>query len=433
MSESVENRKEFGIHAPYQPGSFVHSMANFASIFKRILSGLSPRSYCEIGVEGQIMTENIIALARPNGCPIYGIDPTLETHPAYENYILIRKPSLEGLHDIPACDVYFVDGDHNYYTVKQELERIKEIPASAPMFPLLFLHDVGWPQDRRDGYYLPSHVPQERRHKANSGLGVDPTLRELSEFGLAADDPGYIFANDRGGPENGVLTAVEDFVRENPDWRYVTIPGVFGLGIVHKTAGSEDLTRRIDELGAAVSWLGELLSILEYNRLQLHCESYRHHHNYSLTIKELSDASARIADLELEVVEAYQSRDATNVVAEQVAAQNAHVEREIIEVRQSRDAANLRAEQIAARNAELERDIGEACQSREAANLRAEEIAARNAELEREIGETGKSRDAFEARAEALSAFCDSMQRSWSFRIGRMITFPGRWVKRLFK
>lgn len=317
MSENaLENRKEFGIHAPYQGGAFVHSMANFASIFKKILSGLSPRSYCEIGVEGQIMTEIIVALARPDGCMIYGIDPTVKTHPGYENYISIQKPSLEGLRDVSSCDVYFVDGDHNYYTVKRELELIKEVPASDSMFPLLFLHDVGWPQDRRDSYYQPSHVPDDHRHKSDSGLGVDPALQGLSEFGLAAGNSGYVFANDRGGAENGVLTAVEDFVRENPAWGYQTIPGVFGLAIVHKHGGNEELDRKIAELGTAVSWLGEEISILEYNRLQLLCESYRAHYHFSRTTDELSTWRSRNADLEREIAEAYRSRDAADARAE---------------------------------------------------------------------------------------------------------------------
>jgi len=413
MSENaLENRKDFGIHAPHQPGSFVHSMANFTSIFKRFLSGLSPRSYCEIGVEGQIMTENIIAFARPEGRVIYGVDPTVETRPAYENYILIQKPSLEGLRDVPSCDVYFVDGDHNYYTVKRELDLIKEIPASDPMFPLLFLHDVGWPQDRRDSYYLPSHVPDDRRHKSDSGLGVDPALSGLSEFGLATGNPGYVFANDRGGAENGVLTAVEDFVRENPAWDYLTIPGVFGLAIVHKLGGSEDLDRKIAELGAAVSWLGEEISILEYNRLQLLCESYRMHYHFSRTTDELSTRRSRNADLEREVVDAYRSRDAADVRADELRSRNADLEREIAEAYRSRDAAEVRADELRSRNADLESGIADAHQSMEEAH---------------------RSRAEAHARAEALHASCDSIRRGWSFRIGRMITFPARRVKLLFK
>ena len=152
MSENTEASREiYGVHPPYQQGVFVHSMANFSSIFEKLLAGLSPRAYCEIGVEGQIMTQNIIAMARPDGAKIYGIDPTIESRPDYANYVLIREPSHVGLAEIPACDVYFVDGDHNYFTVKGELDRIKRIPASRLNFPINFLHNVGWATDRRDG------------------------------------------------------------------------------------------------------------------------------------------------------------------------------------------------------------------------------------------------------------------------------------------
>lgn len=372
------------------------------------------------------MTENIIALARPGSCPVYGIDPSTETRPDYHNYILIKKHSHQGLHDIPACDVYFVDGDHNYYTVKRELDHIRDIPSSDPVFPLLFLHDVGWPQDRRDAYYLPSHVPEDYRRKWDPGLGVDPTTSELSQFGIAAASPDYVFADERGGPENGVLTAVEDFVRENPDWDHVTVPGIFGLGIVYKRNTSTNLDKNISEIKTAASWLGEEISILEYNRLQLLCESYRTHHHFSLTTNELSDLVSRNTGLEQEVVQAYHARDAADLKIE--------------ELRSTSEELRSMSENLRTTSSELEIKAAEACQARDSANARVEELLSRTTALELEISKSNQeAREAHglveeaNTKIETLNTHCKAITRSWSFRIGRMITSPIRRINLLLK
>ena len=45
-----------------------------------------------------------------------------------------------------------IDGDHNYYTVSEELRLIAERARTAPL-PLLLFHDVCWPHARRDDYF----------------------------------------------------------------------------------------------------------------------------------------------------------------------------------------------------------------------------------------------------------------------------------------
>ena len=52
-----------------------------------------------------------------------------------------------------------IDGDHNYWTVSEELRLIGERAAGADL-PLLLFHDVCWPHARRDDYFDAEQIPE---------------------------------------------------------------------------------------------------------------------------------------------------------------------------------------------------------------------------------------------------------------------------------
>jgi hypothetical protein len=120
-----------------------------------------------------------------------------------------------------------IDGDHNYYTVSEELRLIDEKAAGAEI-PLLMFHDVGWPHARRDTYFDPERIPEEHRHPLVHRAGLFPGDPSLVEGGL----PFHCAATREGGPRNGVLTAIEDFVEPRQGLRLATLPPFFGFGIV---------------------------------------------------------------------------------------------------------------------------------------------------------------------------------------------------------
>ncbi|NWM59937.1 class I SAM-dependent methyltransferase, partial [Escherichia coli] len=67
----------------------------------------------------------------------------------------IAEPSHEAMPKLSDIDAWVIDGDHNYYTVINEL-RIADQIARRDGKPLLALmHDVSWPCARRDCYYAP--------------------------------------------------------------------------------------------------------------------------------------------------------------------------------------------------------------------------------------------------------------------------------------
>jgi cephalosporin hydroxylase len=138
--------------------------------------------------------------------------------------------SLDVLATIPSADAVLIDGDHNWYTVSRELQIIAEaaLAAGRPL-PLLILHDVCWPYGRRDLYEELSRIPDEFRQPYARG-GVRPGRTELAAG--AGLNPTRFHAEHEGGPRNGVMTAVEDFVACGSGLRQVVLPVDFGLAMV---------------------------------------------------------------------------------------------------------------------------------------------------------------------------------------------------------
>ncbi len=125
------------------------------------------------------------------------------------------------------ADAVIIDGDHNYYTVSEELRLIEESAREATL-PLIALHDVCWPHARRDTYYAPERIPPEQRQPLARDAMVAP-----GEPGVASSGLRYAWAAEReGGPRNGVLTAIEDFMGEREGLRLALVPAYFGLGLL---------------------------------------------------------------------------------------------------------------------------------------------------------------------------------------------------------
>lgn len=227
----------------------IGSLNVFWPLIEPILARLAPQRLCEIGVESGAFTEWLVVWSREHGCSYVGIDPSVDPtllaqwdKPGIgENMVrderLLVARSLDVLPSLESCDVYFLDGDHNYFTVHNELELIVHASTNAgakPVNPLIFVHDVSWPWGRRDMYYQPDALPKEARHPYSERLGVCLESGDLIDGGLRA--PGrYCVALHAGAPRNGVLTAVEDFLSEHAaqGWESIVIPAAYGLAILY--------------------------------------------------------------------------------------------------------------------------------------------------------------------------------------------------------
>jgi hypothetical protein len=220
------------------PGRWGHSLANLAEIMFPLLDAVGARSVVEIGsYEGDLTSEllgwadgaarregDAIRVTAIEPAPREELDELSRRRPELE---LIRETSHEALRHIALPDAVIIDGDHNYYTVREELRLIDERSAGAGL-PLLLFHDVGWPHGRRDAYYVPEQIPDEYRETMVRGAHVFP-----SEPGLVAGGLPYMWAAEReGGPRNGVLTAIEDFAEGREGLRLALVPAFFGFGVL---------------------------------------------------------------------------------------------------------------------------------------------------------------------------------------------------------
>jgi hypothetical protein len=219
---------------PYinEPGRWGASLLNDAELVVACLDIARPRSVVEVGAYAGDLTALLLEWADEAGARVWAVDPSPQKElvaldAGRDDLELVRAGSLEALETIPLPEAAIIDGDHNYFTVSEEL-RIIARRAGDGHLPLLLLHDVCWPHARRDDYFSPDAIPAEMRHPFVPGGNLVPGDEGIASTGLPYHYPAAL----EGGPGNGVLTAVEDFVSARQDAELAVIPAFFGLGVV---------------------------------------------------------------------------------------------------------------------------------------------------------------------------------------------------------
>ena len=215
--------------------------------WKDVLAPLIEAAEAQHIVEvGALRGENTTRMLKdlPGQAELHVIDPA----PAFDTgtpelsadkrYVFHRDLSLNVLPHLGAIDVALIDGDHNWYTVYHELNILQDLAAErGTPLPVLVLHDVLWPHGRRDQYYNPATIPEEYR-KPYREYRVD----------------GEVVCNavEEGGPRNGVMCALKDFLSETGrSLRVVLIPIYHGLAI----AVERDELARKPRLLRFLDWL----------------------------------------------------------------------------------------------------------------------------------------------------------------------------------
>jgi hypothetical protein len=232
-----------------------------------LIVAAAPRRVMEIGADLGWNTRDLLALGRAHDFFSDIVDPAPQ--PAfYEEisrfdggYAFHQAKSLDVIALLPAADVVLLDGDHNWYTVYNELEQLFLRAAKANCAPpIIIMHDVGWPYGRRDMYYDPDSLRGADRHPyARRGLLLDQS--ELADEGMNSH---FATALHEGGPRNGVLTALEDFLAASgADVVYRQIPFYFGLGLVLPAGRRTDAVMQTVESFFAAESLLETCKALE--------------------------------------------------------------------------------------------------------------------------------------------------------------------------
>ncbi len=259
------------MHLPLKP-LLIHSLSEFRQLIDILIRMQNAKSVVEIGAEFGPITKSLIEMVEESQLErLHIIDPSpkqklldLLSLKKTNGINFIQQLSIQALPQIPPADIYIIDGDHNYYTVVTELEIISSSHLGEEL-PVIFLHDVCWPCGRRDQYHSPSQIPETFLHQHDFHKGITLGNQGMINGGFRSNG-NFSIACKEGGPNNGVLTAAEEFMAKHPEYSMHIIPAVFGLAILTPVGSASE--RHLDSEG--IKSLTPLLKNMEENRLQLY-------------------------------------------------------------------------------------------------------------------------------------------------------------------
>lgn len=204
---------------------------------KPLIETAQPRKLMEIGADSGWNTRNILEYCRAHGAHADIVDPA--PRPSLHDVLAQFGPneyryhplkSIAAIPQLDTPDVALIDGDHNWATVYAELNQLhaRADQCGQPP-PIVISHDVAWPYARRDMYYNPDDLEASQKHPY-AYRGMLPGVSELVEHGMNG-----VLANalHEGGPRNGVLTAIEDYIASSGvEFTFRKLPFFNGLGIL---------------------------------------------------------------------------------------------------------------------------------------------------------------------------------------------------------
>jgi hypothetical protein len=211
----------------------LHSLREFGWLFRDLLAAVEPERVVEVGGEAG---ESAVAYLEAGAREVVCVDPRpaaeLEARVRSEERLrLVVDRSPDCIPRLPPATFWVIDGDHNYVTVRAELEAILTREALGTS-SLILLHDVLWPWARRDLYYDPAALDQAGVHPHRWDAGPAIGSAELQPSGFVGRGR-FASASDAGGEGNGVRTALEDVLASRPGLECAIVPIVFGLAAVY--------------------------------------------------------------------------------------------------------------------------------------------------------------------------------------------------------
>jgi hypothetical protein len=213
------------------------------------------KSFCEIGASEGASTDQLLKLPGISYTIVDpGLDADLVTKYAGDGRVgVLRNNSLAALPNMGGSfDCFLIDGDHNWYTVFTELRLIRQRGLLRPG-GIIFFDDVDWPYGQRDMYYQPETIPAHYR-LAFERKGIFRGQSALANSG--GTNPQFCNASRAGGPRNGVLTSIEDFLAEHPsEYQFCRIrfQGE-GLGILQSRSSGLAEDRAFLPIRIAAGW-----------------------------------------------------------------------------------------------------------------------------------------------------------------------------------
>ena len=199
-----------------------------------VLRALKPDRLMQIGAGDGEVSLRLLAYCRETGChadiidprPSAGLNDALAAYGEDHAFQRLQPWKAVPLGEPP--DLVLLDGEPNWWAVFTLLDRLRRLAGERGCgFPVVLVHHVAWPYGRRDMYPAPDVVGEPHPF---AYLGVAPGDPGLIQDGL---DSRFAHAIHEGGPQNGVLTALEDFVASAPlELELRVLPLLSGLGIL---------------------------------------------------------------------------------------------------------------------------------------------------------------------------------------------------------
>ncbi|MBT7337546.1 glycosyltransferase [Candidatus Peregrinibacteria bacterium] len=243
-------------------------------IIRPLLEILSPKAIVEIGTFEGDNTKNILQYCEEYNCVLHGIDPiqtdeiSTLTMLYPKHFVFHKELSLNMLHCIPQYEAILIDGDHNWYTVYHELLLIEKRAKETGTFPLVFVHDIGWPYGKRDMYQDPDLIPNQYLQPYRTGGLIPGEGFPVLNKGLNSD---YLHGIYEHGIRSGIQSAVTDFLKATDlQLQYTAIPGFHGLGILASQNMLDEhaqLKCHLNEWQSTAA-LAEYINTLEKDRIQ---------------------------------------------------------------------------------------------------------------------------------------------------------------------
>ena len=206
------------------------------SIVFPLINELKPKYIVEVGSEKGTNTMSMLEYCEGNNAVLTCINP----FPLFDveglknkygdKFDMVEDLSLNVLPHLKDYDLILLDGDHNWYTIYNELKCI-ENTFNQDSFPFIIFLDVSWPYARRDLYYNPDNIPSEYIH-SYAKKGMFPGKSELLDKGGLNSN--LFNATVENTDKNGVLTGIEDFLNGTDlNLTFKVLNALHGLGFMY--------------------------------------------------------------------------------------------------------------------------------------------------------------------------------------------------------
>ena len=170
-----------------------------------VISGLDDKSTVEI----------VLKYCDINDVPYTAID----SKNTFSNNF-IQDYTLNVLPNLSNYGAIFINDDPNWFTVYNELNVIKQ---NNDEFPLVFVCNNVFPHKRRDSYIDPEIIPENFRNDFSNKF-------DYKNIYLSDD---FYHAIEENTPQNGVFTAIEDFLAENQSIGVMNIKFANGITVLY--------------------------------------------------------------------------------------------------------------------------------------------------------------------------------------------------------